>query len=72
MEGLKSRGRDVLHLDDRKLREELRTRLRDVRALLGRDIPRTRQITLVVTPGGYSEGWNTSLTFSIEGFALAA
>lgn len=26
----------------------------------------------VVTPGGYSEGWNASLTFSIEGVALAA
>ena len=28
--------------------------------------------TLVVTPGGYSEGWNASLTFGIEGVALAA
>ena len=26
----------------------------------------------VVTPGGYSEGWNASLTFCIEGVALAA
>ena len=26
----------------------------------------------VVTPGGYSEGWKTSLTFNIEGVALAA
>jgi hypothetical protein len=24
------------------------------------------------TPGGYSEGWNASLRFSIEGVALAA
>jgi hypothetical protein len=26
----------------------------------------------VVTPAGYSEGWNTSLAFSIGGVALAA
>jgi hypothetical protein len=26
----------------------------------------------VVTPGGYSEGWNASLSFSIAGVALAA
>ena len=26
----------------------------------------------VVTPGGYSEGWNASLTFCIAGVALAA
>ncbi len=44
LEALKGRGRDVLRLDDQRLREELRTRVRDVRTLLGRDIPRTRQI----------------------------
>jgi hypothetical protein len=26
----------------------------------------------VVTPGGYSESWNASLVFSVEGVALAA
>ena len=28
--------------------------------------------TYVLTPGGYSEGWNASLTFCIAGVALAA
>jgi len=28
--------------------------------------------TLVVTPGGYSEGWSAPLAFGIEGGALAA
>ena len=105
-------GRTAAQLDDRRLRVDLRARVRDVRGLLGGDIPRTRQILRkllvgrleceafddgrrvgyrfkargsyaellpaalstpqVVTPGGYSEGWNASLAFSIEGIALAA
>jgi hypothetical protein len=31
-----------------------------------------RAARALVTPGGYSEGWNASLTFCIEGVALAA
>jgi hypothetical protein len=42
LEALK-KGR-VTQLDDRRLLEELRVRVRDARGLLGQDIPRTRQI----------------------------
>lgn len=111
LEALKGR-RASTQLDDRRLREELRARVRDVRGLLGRNVPRTQQILRkllvgrleceavedgrrvdyhpkargtfaellpaslstpqVVTPGGYSEGWNASLSFTIAGVALAA
>jgi hypothetical protein len=42
---------------------------------LGRPISRESRETpdrSVVTPGGYSESWNASLVFSVEGVALAA
>jgi hypothetical protein len=40
--------------------------------VLGGLIARPTAHNTMVTPGGYSEGWNTSLTFSIAGAALAA
>ena len=52
LEALSGRRPDILNLGESRLREELRARVRDVRGLLGRDIPRTRQILrkLLVTP----------------------
>ena len=44
LEALKKGRRDVADLDDRRLLEDLRARVRDVRRVLGQDIPRTRQI----------------------------
>jgi recombinase-like zinc beta ribbon protein len=44
LDALKGRRGDVAQLDDRRLLDELRARVRDVRGLLGRDIPRMRQI----------------------------
>jgi hypothetical protein len=38
LEALKGRRADVAHLDEKRLLEELRARVRDVRGLLGQDI----------------------------------
>ena len=69
---LKGRRGDVAPFDERRLLEELRARVRDVRGLLGRDIPRTRQILRRLLVGrlecrAFDEGGRVGYRFTVQG-----
>jgi hypothetical protein len=70
-------GRTAAQLDDRRLREDLRARLRDVRGLLGEDIPRTRQILRKLLVGrleceAFDDGRRVGYRFKARGSYAAA
>lgn len=72
LEALRGGRADVAHLDEKRLLEELRARVRDVRGLLGQDIPRTRQILRKLLVGrlecrAFAEGERVGYRFTGHG-----
>jgi site-specific DNA recombinase len=67
------KGRNVVaELDDKRLLQELRARVRDVRMVLGQDIPRTRQILRKLLVGrlecrAFDEGGRIGYRFTGQG-----
>jgi site-specific DNA recombinase len=73
LEALKGRGRTgVVELDEKRFLEALRARARDVRTLLGQDIPRTRQFLRKLLVGrleceAFDEGHRVGYRFKAQG-----
>jgi site-specific DNA recombinase len=72
LEALKGRRGDVAQLDDRRLLEELRARVHDVRGLLGQDTARARQILRKLLVGrlecrAFDEGDRIGYRFTARG-----